>query len=393
MSTPLETEAPAVDVFISYARADKEIVNKLAETLRSEGFEIWLDDRIHAGARWETLLMATLSAAKAVLVVWSDNSVGRPWVLKEAQFALGAGRLVPVRIDNCEVPQPFTPLQTPMIGDWKAAGPHDALEQVLAGLARLAPPSRVDNVRPGFDSGFLGVDVGLPALPGVAEEFRYLHFSVVMNPARRLPWYVAYNMQPPPGPVPRGNEWMPDPMLPRPFQPRNEDFRDSGFDRGHMIAPSSVSWGTPRQAQLANRQAFFWTNTVPQHPDMNRRWWLAVEQWERAQVTKHAKVIGFSGPVFADDDTHQPQVERQVGRLRVREAFRLPRRFWKVVVVAGRRGALRTAAFALDQDALVKSKPRSKLAPSTFLCTVADVEALTGLDFGKAIRNASQISL
>jgi DNA/RNA endonuclease G (NUC1) len=390
-STPAQSVTALVDVFISYARRDEAIARNVAETLRAEGFEVWFDSQIYAGANWRSLLLGVLASAKAVLVLWSARSVSRPWVRKEARIAMQTGRLVPVKIDECEVPRRFLDLQTAKMMGWTGDGHHAELERLLAGLSRLAPPSRVDNVRPGFDTAFLGTDVNLPAITGVAEEFRYLHFSVVMNPARRLAWYVAYNMQPAVD-VQRGNRWMADPMLPAAFQPHNDHFRGSGFDRGHLVAPRSVSWGTQRQAQLANYQSFFWTNTAPQHPDMNQGWWLAVENWEREIAAAHGKAIGFSGPVLAGDDPIHRGVEQLIGRLRVRQNFRLPRRFWKVVVIADDQGELKSAAFLLDQEALVQSRAARHLEPSESRCSVADVEAATGLDFGDAIRNAAPIS-
>ena len=385
---PETTDGALVDVFISYARKDEEIARNVAETLRSEGFEVWFDSSIYAGAQWESLLMSTLSSAKAIVVLWSERSVKRPWVLKEAKMAMNTRRLVPIKIDNCALPQRFASLQTAMMPGWTGTGHHPELERLLAGLSHLTPPSRIENVRPGFDTGFLGVEVGLPSITGVAEEFRYLHFSVVMNPARRLAWYVAYNMQSHED-VERGDRWMPDPMLPASFQPHNDHFRGSGLDRGHLVSPRSVSWGTTRQAQLANRQAFFWTNTAPQHPKLNQGWWLAVENWERKIAIEHVKAVGFSGPVLAADDPIHRDLEQSIGRLRVRQNFRLPRRFWKVVIVAD--SELKSAAFVLDQDSLVKTNAPRNMNPSEFRCTVADIEALTGLDFGDAIRNAKSI--
>ena len=212
-----------------------------------------------------------------------------------------------------------------------------------------------------------------------------------MNPARRLAWYVAYNMQPYQH-VRRGDRWMPDPMLPASFQPQNDHFRGSGLDRGHLISPMSVSWGTPRQAQLANRQSFFWTNTAPQHPKLNQGWWLAVENWEREMATHQGKAIGFSGPVLAVDDPIHRDLEQSIGRLRVRQNFRLPRRFWKVVIVADAQSELKSAAFVLDQDVLSKAKVPLESKPSEFRCTVADIEAVTGLDFGATVRKATSIA-
>jgi DNA/RNA endonuclease G (NUC1) len=96
--------------------------------------------------------------------------------------------------------------------------------------------------------------------------------------------------------------------------------------------------------------------------------------------------------VLAGDDPIHRGVEQLIGRLRVRQNFRLPRRFWKVVIIADAQGGLRSAAFLLDQDALLQLRASRNLEPAEFRCRVADIEAATGLDFGEAIRNATPIS-
>jgi endonuclease G len=389
-SKPTEAVESLVDVFISYARTDEEIAKNVAETLRSEGFEVWFDSSIYAGAKWESMLMSILSSAKAIVVIWSERSVTRPWVLKEAKLAMDTRRLVPMKIDDCQLPERFTRLQTAMMPGWTGTGHHPELERLLAGLSRLAPPSRIDNVRPGFDTDFLGTEVSLPSITGVAEEFRYLHFSVVMNPARRLAWYVAYNMKQRAN-VQRGDRWMPDPMLPASFQPNNDHFLGSGYDRGHLASPLSVSWGTPHQAQLANHQSFFWTNTAPQLPEMNRGWWLAIELWEREMVATHGNATGFAGPVLAEDDPFHQKFEQSIGRLRVRQNFRIPRMFWKVVIFRDEQNKLKSAAFLLDQDSLLKNKASLSMNASEFHCSIPKIEALTGLEFSDAVRNAASV--
>jgi hypothetical protein len=74
-SKPRESTGALIDVFISYARADEDIAKNVADTLRSEGFGVWFDSSIYAGANWNSMLMNTLSSAKAILVLWSMRSV------------------------------------------------------------------------------------------------------------------------------------------------------------------------------------------------------------------------------------------------------------------------------------------------------------------------------
>jgi DNA/RNA endonuclease G (NUC1) len=393
---PSEAAAPAADeplpladVFISYSRHDAVIAERLAQTLRQEGFEVWFDQSIRAGADWERTLRGVLASAKAVLVLWSQRSVQSAWVKLEAELALKSRRLVPARIDDCTLPDGFAAVEAALLPGWDG-GAHPELQVLLAGLARLAPPSRIDSVRPGFDTGFLGVEVELPGVPGVADEFRYLHFSVVMNPARRLAWYSAANLARREAEVRRGDRWMADPMLPVAFQPHNDHYRGTGFDRGHLSRARAVSWGPERQASIANRQAFFFTNTAPQHPKMNQRWWLAVENWEDALLARLGRLLSFSGPALEADDPIHRDVAQRVGRVRTRQNFRLPRAFWKLIVARNDDGPLATAAFWLDQDQLIAASP-AEPDLDAWRIDVPTLEARTGLDFDTTLHHCQHL--
>lgn len=335
--------------------------------------------------------METLASTKVIIVLWSKNSVKRTWVLKEARFAKRTNRLIPILIDNCVPPAQFNTIQAALMQGWNGANQHPELESLLAGISQLAPPSKIDTVRPGFITNFLGTDISLPAISGVADEFRYVHFSVIMNPARRLPWYVAYNMEPRQR-AKRDDKWMPDPMLPAAFQPENSHFFHTGYNRGHIVSPSTVSWGTMREAQLANRQSFFWTNTSPQHPHMNQGWWFNVEEWERKMADTYKKAIGFGGPVFKDDDPVLSNTEQIIGRLILRQNFRRPRCYWKVLIIEKDK-QLYSAAFLLDQDKLLENNTPINEPISSFRCGIKDIESLTKLDFGDIIRNTKSLTI
>ncbi|MET0244559.1 MAG: DNA/RNA non-specific endonuclease [Flavitalea sp.] len=387
--TSAQQDGILVDVFISYSRKDIKIARKFYELLTSEGFAVWFDEKIYVGTIWEDMLMSHLLAAKFELVLWTGNSAGSEWVKKEAAVAQALKRLVPVTLDNTGIPEAWQTLQNVMLDNWKPEEPHPKLEQLLTGISKLAPPSRVDNVRPGFVSDALGVEVEMPSITGVGDEFRYLHFSVVMNPARRLPWYVAANLQPYNKEVERGDKWMPDPLLPASFQPGNEHYRNTDYDRGHIISPRSVAWGDLRQAQLANRQSFFWTNTAPQLAQMNQGWWLKIEEWERAITEQYGKAISFGGPVLKADDPALGETEQLIGRIKVKQNFLVPQSFWKVVLVFDNELAI--ACFLLNQVALLKSNAAADLSIKTHIVSLKEIEKATGLGFSLTMHQAKSI--
>lgn len=290
------------DVFISYARADQPVSAALCTLLESEGWDVWFDQELRAGEKWESSLLEVLEAAKVVVVLWSAHALKSPWVAREAKVALDAGKLVPVVIDDSMPLAPFDAVEAALLRGWSGGRDHPELPVLFAGLDAHARPSRIDTVRPGYDDAFLGTKIDLPDIPGTGDEFPYLHFSVIMNPARRLAWYVAYNVRERSREAHRKDRWLPDPTLPRAFQPGNEHYRLSEFDRGHLVSPATVAWGERRHAQIAMDQAFFWTNTSPQSPAFNQKSWLGLEVREREIAQARGGAIGFSGPVFAADD-------------------------------------------------------------------------------------------
>ena len=100
------------DVFVSYAREDKNTVQTLIETLQESGMSVWWDSEIHTGTRFDAMIDDALRDSRSVLVVWSDHSVDSDWVKMEAQFGLAREILLPIRISDVELPQPFHRIQT-----------------------------------------------------------------------------------------------------------------------------------------------------------------------------------------------------------------------------------------------------------------------------------------
>jgi len=369
------------DVFISYARADQPVSAALCELLDSEGWDVWYDQELRAGERWEDSLLRVLEEAKVVVVLWSESALRSPWVAREAQLALDAGKLVPAVIDDSMPAAPFDAVEAALLRGWAGERDHPELPVLFAGLEAHARPSRIDRVRPGYDDAFLGTKIHLPDIPGTGDELPYLHFSVVMNPARRLAWYVAYNVRERSPDVVRRDAWLPDPTLPRAFQPGDEHYRHSEFDRGHLVSPAAVAWGERRHAQIAMDQAFFWTNTSPQSPAFNRRSWLQAELREREIAGARGSAVGFSGPVFAADDREHRGTEELRGRLRARRTFLVPRRYFKVVAAPGPGGGLEVDAHLVENS----TEPAAPAAVG-----LEELEALTGLGFPRELHEAGR---
>jgi hypothetical protein len=109
------------DVFLSYKREDEARVAPIVEGLRSAGLSVWWDREISGGEAWRRSISEQLEAARCVIVVWSETSVGPlgEFVHEEAGRAKARGVLVPVRIDRITEPLGFGEIQSLDLVDWR----------------------------------------------------------------------------------------------------------------------------------------------------------------------------------------------------------------------------------------------------------------------------------
>lgn len=103
------------DIFISYSKPDRLLVEKLSVYLQSEGWGTWWDKGLTAGDSFRDEIMKQLVAARAVIVLWTPNSIISDFVRAEAGRAKADGKLIPVKaedIDYDDIPLPFGEMHT-----------------------------------------------------------------------------------------------------------------------------------------------------------------------------------------------------------------------------------------------------------------------------------------
>jgi len=86
------------DIFVSYSRADQELVRPIVTLLEAQGWSVWWDTRITGGERWDTVIEREITAARCVVVVWTPQSFEREWVHIEAHHGRERGILVSVLV-------------------------------------------------------------------------------------------------------------------------------------------------------------------------------------------------------------------------------------------------------------------------------------------------------
>jgi formylglycine-generating enzyme required for sulfatase activity len=107
--------ARRLKVFLCHAAGDKPAVRELYHRLRGAGFDPWLDEEnLLPGQDWQLEIPQAVRSSDAVLICLSRRAVTKAgYVQKEIRYALdvadeqpeGAIFLIPLRLEECEVPQ------------------------------------------------------------------------------------------------------------------------------------------------------------------------------------------------------------------------------------------------------------------------------------------------
>jgi endonuclease G len=150
----------------------------------------------------------------------------------------------------------------------------------------------------------------------------------------------------------RTNRFFAEHQLPPGAGARLEDYKKSGYDRGHM-SPAGDRWSKKGMAE-----SFSLANIVPQNPSNNRRVWSRIEESVRRLAEESGDAYVVTGPLFSGREL------QTIGESRV---F-VPTQLYKVVYLPARK-----LAFSVVVD---------NTATDTYTVkTVRELEAMSGLQF------------
>jgi TIR domain len=136
------------DVFISYARADKDQARLLAEAFSRQGWSVWWDREIPPGKSFDETIENALNSARCVVVLWSKDSVSSRWVKTEAAEGAARGILVPALIDKAQIPLEFKRIEAADLSDWHGDSPHSEFDQLLKTVASILGGSAPSQLKP-----------------------------------------------------------------------------------------------------------------------------------------------------------------------------------------------------------------------------------------------------
>lgn len=158
----------------------------------------------------------------------------------------------------------------------------------------------------------------------------------------------------------RTNDFRGDPAVPSQHRVEGYDYKDSGYDRGHMCPAGDMKWDND-----AMSDCFYMTNICPQNSVLNQQWWEHLERACRRWASQEGCIYVCCGPIF---DGQMPP--RHIGK---EVQIRVPDGFFKVVLSL-RKGEEKAVGFIYHNTN--DRQPMESVATS-----IDEVEKVTGLNF------------
>ena len=199
-------------------------------------------------------------------------------------------------------------------------------------------------------------------LKGVPERIiSHYAYTLSFNREHNQPNWVAWELteRETTGNIQRSNDFLPDPMVPEPHRVTTEDYKRSGYDRGHMAPAADMKWNGK-----AMTECFYMSNMCPQHGSLNSGPWSTLEKACRRWAQQEGSVYIACGPVFKGNK------QKKIGQ---NIKITVPDGFFKVVL-SMKPGKEKAIGFYYNNSA--GKQPMDKTATS-----VDQIEEMTGIDF------------
>ncbi len=164
----------------------------------------------------------------------------------------------------------------------------------------------------------------------------------------------------------RGDDFRADPSIPT-GSAALDDYRSSGYDRGHLIPAADLSW-----SQEAMSGSFFLSNMSPQAGEFNRGIWSKLEATVRNFADTEGAVYVVTGPVLTDGPY------KTIGKNQVS----VPNAYYKVVLDY-QEPEYKAIGFLLPNEG-------SKKDLQAFAVSVDEVEEVTGIDFFHRLKDTEE---
>jgi endonuclease G len=205
----------------------------------------------------------------------------------------------------------------------------------------------------------VGQSLELPALRDNETIIMHTGYSLVYDEEHEQALWVAYDLTRSEvlGTHERADDFRVDPKI-KTGSATLEDYRGSGYDRGHLIPAADLSW-----SEQAMSESFYLSNMSPQDPSFNRGIWSSLEAVVRNFAFTKGTVYVATGPVLTDGPY------KKIGS----SGVSIPKHYYKVILDASENHPV-AIGFILPNEGSNKEL-------SSFAVSVDEVEKITGIDF------------
>ena len=190
-------------------------------------------------------------------------------------------------------------------------------------------------------------------------------YTVSYNLQHNLPNWVAWELTPDKliERESRSDKFLPDPDLPEDVAVTTDDYKRSGWDRGHMCPAGDNRWHW-----RAMQESFYMTNICPQHHNLNRGDWKELEEACRDWAQRDGRIFIVCGPIL------YRQQHKTIGR---EHRITVPEAFFKVVLSPDSNPP-RAIGF-------IYKNTSGNHPLDNYVNSVDQVERITGIDFFPAL--------
>ena len=209
-----------------------------------------------------------------------------------------------------------------------------------------------------------------------SQVIRHKGYVVSYNADYKVPNWVLYelNYAETLGNIKRNDKFAVDPQVPEREMAQLTDYRNSGYDRGHMAPNADLNWDVEAQDEC-----FYLSNMCPQGHDFTAGIWLDLENQVRRWAERDSAVTIVCGPVLPRTAA-QASPMKKIGKGHVL----VPEYFYKIVF-APFSDQPRAIGFVMPNHN--EKKGRRNRPVSDYAVTVDSIESLTGIDFFPALQD------
>ncbi|OEK01080.1 hypothetical protein BFP97_05970 [Roseivirga sp. 4D4] len=267
-----------------------------------------------------------------------------------AGLAINEGKLVPEVIENFELPA---------IQDSEPEGESEPIQATEEPIP-TENDAKIELDFEDFDLYFTkAFDFMWPAYSSGQAIIERPYYTLRYSEEHEQAMWVAYKLSADSlkqEKFPRKDNFRKDPRV-RTGSAELSDYKGSGYDRGHLAPAADFSYD-----EFALSQTFYMSNMSPQVASFNRGVWKKLEEQVRKWSIEESEVYVVTGPILNKEFITIGSNEVSV-----------PEQYYKIILDV-HKPEIKAIAFLLKNE-------KSSASLETFVVTIDQIEALSGLDF------------